>query len=150
MYIAVFSKKAYEQIEKCVKSADNTYEVGGVLVGYRLLNFFFVVEVTFSENVAYASKTAFILDGELHTKKATDIIEKHHIHPKIIGSWHSHILDGGSLSKQDRISNRHLASLLNGALSMIVTMHDMIRFNTYYTTKRNCEFICINVRSMMI
>ena len=150
MCIVIFSKKAYEQIVNCVKSADNEYEVGGVLIGYRLVNLFFVIGVTLSKNKANASKTTFVLDGELHTDKAVKIIEKYRIHPQVIGSWHSHILDDGNLSEQDRASNRLMASLLNGTLCTIVTMHDKIRFNTYYITKKNCVFICLNARSMMI
>lgn len=120
----VVSSKAFLNIQTCVTVAENTYETGGILIGYKLCNTFFVVTSTSQEESEARSKVTFTLNGNEHTQKASQIISQFKFKPLVLGVWHSHICDGACFSELDRISNKSFAEFFNGALSMLAVMQD--------------------------
>lgn len=118
----ILSKDAYQRIKNSIKKAENKYEVGGVLLGHRIINLYFVVAVTVPTRCDTRSMVSFVLDGKEHTEHVQRIIQNFRIKPSVLGVWHSHICDIAAFSEQDRQSNRRLAAVLGGTLSMIVSM----------------------------
>lgn len=129
----IITRKASCTIRECVLEAGNRYETGGILIGYHFGWVYLIAAVTVSDASDKNSRVSFVLDGAEHTQKANDIISGFRHLPTVLGIWHSHICDGPRFSAQDVESNKLLAELLGGALSMLVTshMHAAI-FSTYH------------------
>lgn len=130
--------------------ADNNFEIGGVLVGYRFWKFNFVVAATVSDAGENGSKVFFLLDGVEHTEKVNEIAESGFIWPpSVLGIWHSHICDGHNFSQQDKISNRVFAKTFGGALSMLVTQQaQTVLFSISYISDAGVEKDCtINLQN---
>lgn len=144
--IKVFiSKTAYNQIKDSVTKAQSDFEVGGVLLGHKTFGRYFVVAVTAPTEIAEKSKVSFTLDGDWHTTRASKLMQKFQHKPSILGIWHSHICDIDVFSEQDRQSNKQLAILLNGTLSMIATLSMPLqetKLTTYFITASGKECIC--------
>ena len=139
----IIGREAFNKIRQSVVFADNKYETGGVLIGYALWKWYFVVEVTTSD-VHIKSKVSFFLDGNEHTQKVNEIISTSKYQPSVLGIWHSHICDGHSFSKQDMISNKVFAKSFGGMLSMLVTKPEKdIVFSTKYISSIGIAERCI-------
>lgn len=139
------AEKAIQAIRQCMTKADNNYETGGVLIGYKLGRIYFVVAVTTTDNNVNSSKVSFVLDGVEHTRKVNDIIMTfdHARAPSVLGIWHSHICDGHGFSRQDKVSNMALAKLFGGALSMLVTKSaNTILLSASYISETGIEKNC--------
>lgn len=132
VFMVVFMKKAYRKISEIYAKAQDKYEVGGVLLGYRVGKMFFVMEVTACEEKQDNNLTTFYLDGEKHTAMAKSIAKRYWISPRLLGVWHSHIINDQTFSVQDSESNKKLAVLMNGILSVLVIKnaceHKMISY----------------------
>lgn len=138
--MVIVSKDAYHQIKSSVINASGSYEVGGVLIGCKFLNFYFIKSVTVPLYTAEKSKVSFTLDGEAHTLAAQKIIERNKGKLFVLGIWHSHICDGDRFSEQDRKSNRELAASLGGAVSMLAVMSENnVRLTSYFINKSGRE-----------
>ena len=117
----LITKKASDTIKRCMYDADNDYEVGGVLIGYKIGRVYLVVAATFSTKDKNSSRASFVLDGAEHTGKIDEIVSGYMCSPSVLGIWHSHICDGHNFSEQDKASHKILVKLLGGTLSMLVT-----------------------------
>ncbi|MDO4343417.1 MAG: Mov34/MPN/PAD-1 family protein [Eubacteriales bacterium] len=141
----VLSNKAYCQIRNSVTNAKNNFEVGGVLLGYKILRHYSVVAVTVPPKTAEKSKVSFTLDGDWHTARALELMQTFRRKPSILGIWHSHICDGDTFSEQDRQSNMQLAISFHGVLSMIVMMEMPLRdlrMTAYFISPNGKERLC--------
>lgn len=119
----VMSRKVYNQIKDSVVNANNDYEVGGVLLGYKKsFGCYYIAATTIATEIAEKSKISFTLNGDWHTTRALELMQAFRRKPSILGIWHSHICGSGVFSEQDRRSNEQLAISFNGALSMLVMM----------------------------
>ncbi len=114
------SKNAYLQIQESVERAEKQYEVGGVLVGYQEGCALYIEAATTCEELCKEAMTSFVLDGEYHTQRAKQIIDAAEMPMSVLGVWHSHICDTARFSAKDRASNRTLAKVLGGVLSVLV------------------------------
>lgn len=138
----IITKKALHRISQCVLEADNNFETGGVLIGYRLGQIYFVVASTTSNTGENSSRVSFLLDGVKHTQKANEIVKSGFMWPpSLLGVWHSHICDGHSFSRQDKISNTVLAKSFDGILSMLITQsaRTILFSASYISTKGIAE-----------
>ena len=108
-----------DKISKCILSIGNMYEVGGVLLGYRWLHTWFIVDVTIPIDQELKSKTVFLLDGEKETKMIKKIVSMYRIAPEPVGIWHSHVGGIKEFSDQDKESNSTYAQQIGGAISAI-------------------------------
>ncbi|MCB7320855.1 Mov34/MPN/PAD-1 family protein [Lacrimispora sp. 210928-DFI.3.58] len=141
----ILSNKAYCQIRDSVTNAKNDFEVGGVLMGYKIFKHYFVVAVTVPTETAEKSKVSFTLDGDWHTARALELMQTFQRKPSILGIWHSHICDGDTFSEQDRQSNMQLAISFNGVLSMIVMMTMPLQdlsMTAYFISPNGKERLC--------
>lgn len=129
----VISKKAYRSILENITYANNMYETGGILIGYKILWFYFILDVTSQEKISKKSQTSFFLNGDFHTKSAETIIKQYSLTPCVLGLWHSHICYDTEFSQQDKIANRQFATIFEREiLSMIVIMYgNYIKLATY-------------------
>lgn len=121
------------------------YEVGGILLGYQILQRCYVVAVTFPTETGEKSKVSFVLDGEQHTAHISEIMQKFCYAPSVLGVWHSHICDIPVFSEQDRDSNKQLAVALDGTLSTIATLSmpmQQLNLTTYFVTAKGKEYLC--------
>lgn len=141
----VLSKKAYCQIRDSVTTAKNDFEVGGVLLGYKMFKRYSIVAVTIPTETAEKSKVSFTLDGDWHTDRALELMQMFRHKPSILGIWHSHICDGDTFSEQDRRSNKQLAISFNGVLSMIVMLTMPLQdlsMTAYFISPNGKERLC--------
>lgn len=141
------SGKAYRKISACVTRAGRSYETGGVLMGYKVLDTYYIVDVTTPALTKNRSMISFVLDGSEHTRKSAKIISKYLIKPQVLGIWHSHICDIDRFSEQDRRSNTILARSLGEALSMIVTLQPdkhKVKMTTFLVTRDGRHYPCEN------
>lgn len=115
---------AYQQIHTAVSSTGNLYETGGLLLGHRRHTHYFIVAITAPNETTDKSSTTFILDGDKHSQQAHAISQDFSNPPTVVGIWHSHIYQNLGFSLQDKISNRQMAHLLNGTLSLLIESSD--------------------------
>lgn len=116
------STSACQQIHNAVLSTAYLYETGGLLLGHRRNNRYFVVAITTPTETIDTSPTTFILEGEQHSQQAANLSQGFSCPPTVVGIWHSHIYKALGFSLQDKISNKQMARLLNGSLSILVEM----------------------------
>lgn len=141
----VLTRKAYCRIRNSVIAANNEFEIGGVLLGYKFLNRYSVAAVTVSAEPADKSNVSFTLDGKWHTACALKYMQKFWRKPSILGVWHSHICDIDVFSEQDRQSNKRLAESFGDILSMItmLTMPSQdLKFTAYLISTNGKETLC--------
>lgn len=141
----ILSRKVFYQIKHSLTEACNSYEVGGLLLGHKMLNSYFIIAATVPDVITDKSITSFILDGNKHTESAIKTMQYFQYEPTILGVWHSHICDTAIFSEQDRQANKQLAIFLKGALSMITTMpvpNQRLNFTTYFITAKGKEHRC--------
>lgn len=126
------SKRAYHRIKEHVSSSSNLYETGGILIGYKILSFYYIVNATV-DNEFNHSQTSFVLNGAQHTKKVIELMEQYTFKPDVLGLWHSHICFDTQFSQQDKTTNIYFAGFLErNIISMIVNLHDKhIKMTTY-------------------
>ncbi len=148
-YRVIFSKSPFQKIKKSLIKAQNKYEIGGILLGYKILNFYFIIDVTIPKNINKKSMVSFVLDGEEHSKLASEIIKSYLYKPSVLGIWHSHICSGTTFSTQDKISNKEMACFLNGTLSMLVTMNNGKFFKkVYYIYPSGKHILCKTYKNL--
>lgn len=140
----IVKKTAYTNLLNHVYDTDFQYETGGILLGHRCLQIFYVTAFTFPRHSENATKMTFILNGEEHMEKMERIRKEFRFKPKLIGVWHSHTTDDSSLSVQDKESNEALASQFGEILSFIVTQKavDEIRLTAYYISPKGTIHLC--------
>ena len=137
--------KAYCQIRSGVLAVNNEFEIGGILLGYKFLNRYFIAAVTVSTEPAKRSKVSFVLDGKWHTARVKEYMQEFRCKPSILGIWHSHICDVDTFSELDRQSNRRFAETFGSILSMIVmlTMPSRdLNLTTYFIRSGRKETPC--------
>lgn len=138
-------KKAYDKLLKHVCATNFLYETGGVLLGYRYWRIYYITDVTFPCRCGSNSRMTFVLNGEEHTRQVIKIIKNYLIPPRLIGVWHSHTTDDGTLSLQDEQSNRILVNQMGELLSMIVIRtksKSNIQLIAYCELKDFTTFLC--------
>lgn len=142
----ILSRKAYCQIKYYLINAKNDYEIGGILVGYKIGQLYWIIAVTAPNKIVDKSRISFVLEGKQHTKQVLKIMQKFRWYkPFILGVWHSHICDDVVFSEQDRLSNQEFAKFLNGTLSMITILSVSslkLKLNTYFITGKGDELHC--------
>lgn len=139
----LFLQQAYRKMKNAVTAADNLCEVGGVLLGYKLLGHYLAVAATIPENTHGQTMTSFTLDGEYHAREAESLSERFWFSPKVIGVWHSHICDGTVFSEQDKISNKQFSQIYNGILSILVTMRNKdFTWASYHIESDGTSHLC--------
>lgn len=116
----LLTKKVHLKIKSKVITTKNQNEIGGFLLGYKFLNFFFVTEITVT-NDTESTSVSFVLNGKKHIGQAKRLVKGKFLKPFIIGAWHSHICDIRKFSIQDKIANSLLASQIGEIISVIVT-----------------------------
>lgn len=112
----------YRQLKNSVRTVNNEYEIGGVLLGYTVLGYQIIVAATVQCDMAEKSRVSFVLDGDWHTRRVSELMQQFPIRPAISGIWHSHICDDAVFSAQDRRANTEFAATFGGVISMIATM----------------------------
>ena len=139
----VFQKKAYQRITKAVIQTDNQYEVGGVLLGYKICGCYIIADATTPENSNGQSKTTFILEGEYHALQAETLAKSFRYTPTVMGIWHSHICDGLVFSTQDEISNKQFAHIYKDAVSVLVIMQSKkFLWRSYHLALDGKAYLC--------
>ena len=139
------SEMAYSTIHDSVTKANNQFEVGGVLLGYRAFNCFYIVAVTAQTDMSEKSKVEFTLDSEWHMAQIEEISRTIRPELSILGIWHSHICDGDRFSDQDRRSNKQLAEAYDGVVSILATMPSqpgIVNVTVYYVPPSGAEHHC--------
>lgn len=141
----IITKKALHIINQSLLEADNNFETGGVLIGYRIGHKCFVASSTTPKIDENRSKVSFLLNGEDHTQKVNEIVKSKRVwSPSVLGVWHSHICDGHSFSQQDKMSNMALAKSFDGALSMLVTQSaNTVSFSASYISAEGIAEDCV-------
>jgi len=142
--VVYLTYRAYCKLKNSVILTENKYETGGVLLGYRCLNWYYVVDVTVADKNDCVSRNSFCLDGNKHTEYVTEIINGYIIKPVVLGAWHSHTCGTNSFSFQDLETNKRIATLYNGALSMLLTPKTLERdvINVYNIDKKHKQELC--------
>ena len=140
----IMKESTYNRLRKYVCNTDFQYETGGILLGYRLLWRFYVVDFTFPRCLKNKRRMTFILNGEEHMKEMERIKNKYFVRPRLIGVWHSHTTEDSSLSMQDRGANKLLVRKFGGLLSVIVTQQGMkgIQLTSYYISRKGEMHLC--------
>lgn len=142
-FSVLLSKNAYQKINSAFADAQGEYEVGGVLLGYKLWRIHYVIAVTVSNKSPQKSATSFFLDGKKHTALAAEEANKCCYPPVLLGVWHSHPNGMNTFSEQDRLSNKRLAQTFNGALSILVTADAAeLCLKSYYISVDGAEIYC--------
>ena len=118
----LFSQKARRRLLRCIAASKNRYEVGGLLLGYRLRGLHFVTGITVPCREDTGSMVSFTLNGALHAEQAAQLPAPPLFKPSVLGIWHSHICDGARFSLQDQQANEEMAKALGGALAVVVSM----------------------------
>lgn len=139
------SKHVLKKIKRSVADTKNQYEVGGILLGYKILCWYYIIDITVPSKLVDKSAVCFFLDGKHHTEQAKRIIKRFCYAPSVIGVWHSHICNITTFSKRDRQSNKQFAASFGEILSIIATFSSLsktIKLATYYITTRGGECRC--------
>ena len=137
------SKSVYRQLYASVTAVANRREIGGTLIGYQHRGDHYIEAITVDSRNHTATNISFVLDGALHTKLAQEIIDSADPQWTLIGVWHSHICDTTRFSEQDRVSNRILSALFDGALSLLITRKENssdIEIAGYYIAQNGTEY----------
>ena len=145
------TKKALHIISQALLEADDNFETGGILIGYRIGKKYFIASSTTPNAGQNHSKVSFLLDGEDHTQKVNEIVKSKLVWPpSVLGVWHSHICDGHSFSQQDKMSNMALAKSFDGVLSMLVTQsaHTVLFSASYISAEGIAEDCVIRFQKM--
>lgn len=137
-----FGKRAYNKIQAAIAASGFCYEIGGVLLGYRFLNFWYIKDATIPEGGDVRSKIGFHMDSKTVKKAIVKIQKNSWIPIRTLGLWHSHICDIRTFSYQDRKTNQAWAHLMNGIVSVIITPKGKkdLRFNIYEIRKKENEW----------
>ncbi len=142
---ALINQKAHLKIKRYIQAVNNKCETGGLLLGYRLLNYFLITEIT-ATNDTENSSVSFVLNGEKHIEQAEKIIKKYLFKPILLGIWHSHIRNISAFSIQDQKSNSILTSQIGSIISTIVTFSDVTKdcnYTSYYVKPNGKEHSCL-------
>ena len=115
------SKTVRKKLFNAFKQSDLQFEVGGVLLGYRLFNYWIVIDATVPVSTEQKKHFEFTLDGAEAEKAAALLIHRYWPPLSFIGVWHSHPGMNDVFSKQDRESNLQLACSSNGTLSALIS-----------------------------
>ena len=142
--LLIYSRCARNKIKTRIEAIDGKYEVGGVLLGYKMLSIAFVLDVTYSEASGKMANVEFVLDGEEHSALAYRIINACLVKPKVLGIWHSHVSGLMEFSVQDQKSNYIMAQNFNGVYSSIVD-GDAFKIKTWYIPKKKHKKECITI-----
>lgn len=137
--------KSHLKIKNHIQVVDNKCEAGGLLLGYRFLNFFFVTAIT-ATNDAESSSVSFVLNSKEHIEQAKKIVRKYLFKPLLLGVWHSHVCNITKFSTQDQKSNLSLASQIGSIISTIVTLNDITKnynYTSYYIKPNGKEYYCL-------
>lgn len=140
----IIDDAVYKQIKQYVKGTANRCEIGGVLIGHISNHTHYVEAVTGDDSSGNATETSFVLNGEVHTQLAQRIIDCADRPMEVLGVWHSHIYDAPCFSQQDRKANYTLATILGGALSLLVTWQETfqdIQLYGFYIAQDNSEHL---------
>ena len=139
----LFSRKARKRLLGCVAASENRYEVGGLLLGYRLWRLHYISGITVPRGADTGSIVSFTLDGPVHMEQAAAFPAPLFFKPSILGTWHSHICDGAHFSRQDQLANEAMAAELGGALAIVAFMPvDVPEFAATYITPKLTPVPC--------
>lgn len=142
--LILLTKKVHLKIKSKATETKNHNETGGLLLGYKFLNCFFVTEIT-ATNDTESTSVSFVLNGENHIGQAKMLVNKRILKPFVIGVWHSHICDIKNFSIQDKKTNSKLASQIGDIVSVIVTYNqkDMYCYTGCYIKRDAREYYCL-------
>lgn len=142
--VVYVTSKAHSKLKNAVNLTENEYETGGVLLGYKLLNRYYIIDVTAADEKECASRNCFYLDGNKHCSYVTETRKGYIIKPAVLGVWHSHTCEMNFFSFQDLETNKKIATLYNGALSMLLTtnMFEGYLLNVYHIDENHTQELC--------
>lgn len=144
--ITFYFNKARNKIKANLLKAENQNEIGGILIGYKLLFICIIVDATVASSVEENKRFSFVLDGSLHTIQMNDIISEYRLKPSVIGLWHSHVNGIQSFSFQDIESNNIMAKKFGSIVSAIATVDlqkNQFDVLTYYVQQNAPEKECV-------
>ena len=138
------SQDAFTTVRNCVNEANNQFEVGGVLLGYKFLNRFYVSSATAQLGIEDKSNVSFTLDGEWNMSRIAEINQSRTRKLSVLGVWHSHICDEDKFSYQDRQSNLELARLYGSIISAITIQPSphRVSLTAYLVSPKGKESLC--------
>lgn len=145
MFIFYLSK-AWNKIKSNLLKVANENEMGGILIGYKLLFARIVVDVTVASSVEENKKFSFVLNGSFHEKQMDKIVCKYWLPPSVIGLWHSHVNGIRTFSFQDIESNDIMAKNFGSIISAIATINlqnNQFDISTYFVQQNMDEKKCV-------
>ena len=120
------SPRAFKEIKFCIAEAEDQYEVGGLLIGYKIGLDVIVIRTVKADGCN--SRFSVEIGGEKQSKCARRIIESYWpLKPKLIGVWHYHIYNNRHFSKKDIESTKLVSKILRGAVSILATKDEKNR-----------------------
>lgn len=141
-----YSSKAWNKVKSNLLKVANKSEVGGILIGYKLLFAYIVVDVTVASSIEENKRFSFVLDGGYHMKQMDKIISKYQLPPLVIGLWHSHVNGIQTFSSQDIESNNIMARDFGNIISAIATINlqsNQLDISTYFVQRDMDQKKCI-------
>jgi len=144
----IISQSTFQNISNCIAKVNNSYEVGGVLLGHRHLRTYFIIDATIPFSQKVKSNISFELDGVKETQLANRLISMYRKKPSLVGIWHSHVGRMDTFSSQDKHSNQKFAEIVGGAISAIAIPTSDARLDelvSYYISPKGKEALCFTV-----
>ena len=141
----MLSQDAFTAIGNCINEANNHFEVGGILLGYRFLNRFYVSSATAQLGIDDNSIVSFTLNGEWNMSRIAEINQCRKRKLSVLGVWHSHICDEDKFSMQDYRSNLELARLYGRIISAIMiksSSSNLVSITAYLVSQNGEETRC--------
>lgn len=146
----VLSHRVWERLLSMVSKADGKYEVGGLLMGICKHHRHIVIDITEPDINIDLCQGSFVLDGEYHSKMASDIIKASTRNVDVIGMWHSHGTIPLHFSEADKSAHKYLAQCLGGcSVSLLCACAEIlylkaIEIDNDANTKEAACTICIS------
>lgn len=141
----MLSQNAYTTIRNCVNEANNQFEVGGVLLGYKFLNRFYAIAAIAQPGIEEKSNVSFTLNGEWNMSRIDEINRCRKWQLSVLGVWHSHIFDEDKFSIQDQRSNLELTRLYGRIISAIMirsSSSNLVSITAYLVSRKVKETRC--------
>ncbi len=144
--IVFYLNKVSNKIKFNLLKATNQNEIGGILIGYKLLFVCIIVDVTVASSVEENKRFSFVLDGSFHALQMNKIIREYQLQPSVIGLWHSHVNGIQTFSFQDIESNNIMAKEFGSIVSAIATINlqkNQFEVLTYFVRQNMVEKRCV-------
>lgn len=112
-----------------------TTETGGILLGHRRGDFWYVIEVLDSGPNASFSTVTFEYDDVYVNHLAGHVSNLYEIKLEVLGLWHRHPGSFDSFSSTDDVTHKEFAKIHQaGIISALVNIDPRFRFTVYHVT----------------